>query len=260
MVTENCVIVKKANIARGVYDIELSCPQIAGKALPGQFVMVKCEGFTLRRPISICAICKKHGKLRLVFEIRGQGTDWMAGLNVGNALNLLGPLGNGFKINDVTKPAVFVGGGIGVPPLLAAAMPFSNKTTAILGFRSAQNIILADDFRAAGAKTVVCTDDGTAGIHGTVVEPLKNCISENTVSVVFACGPRPMLAAVAKIARENNIQCFVSMEERMACGVGACLGCAIKVKAEDGGEKYLHVCKDGPVFDAEMIVWQPTVK
>lgn len=254
MTVEDCIISAKKNIAKGIFDIWVKCPKIAETAKSGQFVDVKCSGFTLRRPISICETDSGRGMIRLVFEVRGNGTDWLAGKNAGDCIDLLGPLGNGFMLGKTDRPAVFVGGGIGVPPLLSAAKPFGENAAAILGFRSAGAVILKEDFERLGASVTVCTDDGTAGRHGTVTVPLEERLDAGECAVVFACGPKPMLKAAAMSCEKRNIKCFVSMEERMACGVGACLSCACKVKYE-GGEKYFHVCKNGPVFDAKTIVW-----
>lgn len=254
MVVENCIIVSKENIAKGVFSIWVSCKDIAEQAKPGQFVDVKCSDFTLRRPISICEIDAENGKIRLVFEIRGDGTDWLSGKNAGECIDILGPLGNGFTFKNTDVPAVFVGGGIGVPPLLAAAKKYGKNAAAILGFRSANAVILDKDFRKNGADVKICTDDGTYGYHGVVTAPLEERISKFNCAVVYACGPKPMLKAVAELCGKNGIKCFVSMEERMACGVGACLCCACKVKS-GGAEHYRHVCKDGPIFDASAIVW-----
>lgn len=254
MTVEDCIIISKKNIAKGIFDIWVRCPQIAEAAKAGQFVGVKCTGFTLRRPISICDIDKAKGLIRFVFEIRGEGTDWLAGKNAGECIDLLGPLGNGFMLGKLDRPVVFVGGGIGVPPLLGAAKQFGTNATVILGFRSANAVILKNDFERQGAAVTLCTDNGTAGIHGTVTAPLEKRLDSGDCAVVFACGPKPMLKAVAMSCEKRNVKCFVSMEERMACGVGACLSCACKVKYE-GAEKYFHVCKNGPIFDAKMIVW-----
>ncbi len=254
MVVEKCVILSKKNIAKGIFDIWIECPKIAYEAKSGQFVDVKCDNFTLRRPISICEIDSKKGRLRLVFEIRGEGTEWLAGKNAGECLDLLGPLGNGFMPAKTDRPAVFVGGGIGVPPLLEAAKSYGSNATAILGFRSANAVILDKDFKNQGADVTVCTDDGTYGFHGVVTIPLKQRLENAPCSVVYACGPKPMLKAVANTCEEKSIPCFVSMEERMACGVGACLCCATKVNFE-GREQNFHVCKNGPIFNAKMIVW-----
>lgn len=254
MVVEDCVIVSKENVSKGIFSIWVSCKGLAKQARSGQFVDVKCDSFTLRRPISICEIDAENDQIRLVFEIRGQGTEWLAGKNAGECIDLLGPLGNGFPVDNTDAPAVFVGGGIGVPPLLSAAKQYGENAAAILGFRSANAVILEKDFKKSGAAVTVCTDDGTYGFHGVVTVPLEERLSKKDYAVVYACGPKPMLKAVADLCSKNGIKCYVSMEERMACGVGACLSCACKVN-NGGGEHYKHVCKDGPVFDASTIVW-----
>lgn len=254
MTVDDCVITSKNNLAKGIFDMWIKSQKMANEAKPGQFVNVKCDGFTLRRPISICDINHEKGKIRLVFEERGEGTEWLAEKNVGDCLDILGPLGNGFLLGEAHETAIFVGGGIGVPPLLGAAKHYGARATAILGFKSAANVILKEDFARYGAEVEICTDDGTMGKCGTVIEPLLEKLNTKTCSSVFACGPKPMLKAVAEICLERNITCFVSMEERMACGVGACLCCAVKVN-DDGREKFSHVCKDGPIFDAKSIVW-----
>ncbi len=248
-----CPVLSKENPAAGIHDVWLAAPQ-AAEARPGQFVGVRCAGFTLRRPISICEIDRANGRLRLVFQERGAGTRVLAGIRPGETMDLLGPLGNGFYLGRTDRPAVFVGGGIGVPPLLEAAKPFAGHADAILGFRSKNNVILKDDFARIGASVTVVTEDGTEGGKGVVTPYLEKRLDSAPCGVIFACGPRPMLKAVAQTAAARKIPCFVSMEARMACGVGACLSCAIPVKA-DGGVAYWHVCKNGPVFDAGKIVW-----
>ena len=172
---------------------------------------------------------------------------------MGENLDILGPLGNGFDLTDTDRHAVFVGGGIGAPPLFGAAQKYGTNSDAILGFRSASAAILTDDFGKVCNKVMIATDDGTLGHHGLVTDLLKKRLKE-PCDIIYACGPKPMLKAIAEIAEENDIECQVSLEERMACGVGACLGCAVRI-ISDGKEKYLHVCKDGPVFNAREVVW-----
>lgn len=252
MVLEVSRIRSKTEIAPGIFDFWLDAPQVAQNVRPGQFVTVGCEGFTLRRPISICDA--ENGRLRLVVEARGDGTRWIAQREAGETLSLLGPLGNGFFLSNTSLPSVFVGGGIGTPPMLAAAKPFGAYATVILGFRSASAMILKEDFERLGASVTLCTDDGTAGRHGVVTAPLEERLDAGPCKTVYACGPKPMLKAVAAACDARGIPCMVSMEERMACGVGACHACACKVKFE-GREQYFHVCSNGPVFSSKMIVW-----
>jgi dihydroorotate dehydrogenase electron transfer subunit len=254
MKTELGPITYKKRLNDTTFDIWVLAPETAALARPGQFVMVKCEDCTLRRPISLCEIDRPAGRIRLVFDVRGEGTSWLAGRKTGDVLDVFGPLGNGFELGDTKQSAVFVGGGIGVPPLLAASKPFGEKAVVLLGFKSASDAILAGDFRSNGARVLLATDDGSAGHFGPVTGLLEKELKSGRPAAVFTCGPRAMLRAVAFLAAQYRVPCFASMEERMACGVGACLGCAIKVR-EGEGFKFLHVCKDGPVFDAQKIVW-----
>ena len=221
---------------------------------PGQFVHIRAKGFTLRRPISICGIDKESGTLRIVFEIRGDGTSAIAELNKGDLIDMLAPLGHGFTLNDSFKKVILIGGGIGTPPMLPLAAYYGNKATAISGFRSASAVILQDDFGKTGAQTILCTDDGTLGIHGFVTQPFSELVKESGIDAVYACGPMPMLKGIAGICKENGIFCEISLEERMACGIGACLGCACRTVRNDE-EYFAHVCKDGPVFNAEEVLW-----
>ena len=246
-------IIKKSQTAEDTFDLTLSCRELSDLATPGQFVHISVPGFFLRRPISICDIDKDNGIIRIVFQIKGKGTDALSKFEVGERLDMLGPLGIGFKLIDADKKAITVGGGIGTPPMLAVAKHYGQNATAISGFRTNNLVILQDDFKAQGNKTILCTDDGTAGEKGFVTDALKRCIKEEKPDIVYACGPVVMLKAVSKIAIENEIQCQISLEERMACGVGACLGCAVKM-TRGGREFYGHVCKNGPVFDAREVV------
>lgn len=245
-------IVRKSASAKGIFDITVLCPEAADLAQPGQFAQVLAEGFFLRRPISICGIDKANGTLRLVFEVRGKGTEQLSRLNVGDNIDLMAPLGHGFT--KAEGKAVCVGGGIGVPPMLGIASEYGSDAVAITGFRNAAAVILQEDFKAAGCDTVLCTDDGSAGIHGFVTTALEEHLQKEKPGIIYACGPTPMLKAVAGLAEKYGVRCEVSLEQRMACGVGACLGCAVKIN-RDGKEAFLHVCKDGPVFDAKEVVF-----
>ena len=223
-------------------------------AVPGQFVHIRAAGFTLRRPISIGGIDREKGTLRIVFEIRGEGTAEIARLNQGDLIDMLAPLGHGFTLSNDYKKVILIGGGIGTPPMLPLAKHYGSRAVAISGFRSASAVILQEDFAATGAQTILCTDDGTAGIHGFVTQPLKEIAEQGGVDFVYACGPMPMLKNVAAICKEYGIGCEISLEERMACGIGACLGCACRTQRNDE-EYFAHVCKDGPVFKAEEVLW-----
>ncbi len=247
---EQADLIGKESLAAGIFSFTLRTEKIAQIAAPGQFVQVLCGDYTLRRPISIAGFSKEEGTLRLIFEVRGKGTDWLSGRNVGEKIDLLGPLGHGFPLKDPATPAVMVGGGIGSPPLLPLARHFGANATVICGFRSKDAVILQDDFAAFGAKTVPCTDDGSAGYHGFTTAALEKHLNDNPCGVVYTCGPKVMMKRVAELAKSRNIPCYVSMEERMGCGFGACVGCVCKTVDESGSEKLQRVCINGPVFDA----------
>lgn len=241
---EKTLIQKKEQLANNIFSFEVFAPGISSVAKPGQFANILVRGKTLRRPISICDIYSENGLLRFVFEIRGEGTRILSQKKESEYLDILAPLGNGFNIEQTSKKAVFIGGGIGVPPLLAASKPFGKNASVLLGFQNSKKIILADDFAKSGAAVKIATDDGSAGYHGFVTELLK----EENPHIIYACGPMPMLKIISNFARENGVPCQISLEERMACGIGACLVCACETRFG-----YRHVCKDGPVFDANDI-------
>ncbi|HAN44809.1 MAG TPA: dihydroorotate dehydrogenase electron transfer subunit [Ruminococcaceae bacterium] len=247
-------IIARTKLAENIFDYTIGCPQVAEQAKAGQFVHIKADGFMLRRPISICEIDKTKGTIRIVFEIRGSGTDEIAKLNAGGKIDMLAPLGNGFELLDRAKKAIVIGGGIGVPPMVEAAKHYGKNAAAIIGFRNADAVILEEDFINCGCETLLTTDDGSKGKKGFVSDALAEYLKNSSADIIYACGPKPMLYAINEIAKQHNIRLQVSLEERMACGVGACLGCACKAKKEDGTETYKHVCKDGPVFEAEEVL------
>ncbi len=243
--------------AAKLYDMLIECPEIARAAKAGQIVHVLCgEGTTLRRPISICEC--DGDLIRLCYEVRGKGTDWMASRKEGDMISLLGPLGNGFTYNEGER-ALVVGGGIGIYPLLSIGKKCASAKAAF-GFRTKSLINSLELFEARGIKTDVITDDGSSGRRGFVTELVKEKLAEGNIDVVYVCGPRGMMAAVAAICEEAGVRCEVSMEERMGCGVGACLACVCKTMFVDNqgvvGEKYKRVCVDGPVFDSKEIIWK----
>ncbi len=245
-------ITEKCAAAKGIFDITVKCPEIAAEAQAGQFAQIAAEGFFLRRPISICDIDKEAGTIRFVFEVRGKGTEKIAELNKGNMIDIIAPLGKGFKVLDADKKALCIGGGIGVPPMVGIAKEYGERAAVISGFRTSAVAILQEDFKTAGCETILCTDDGTAGIHGFVTVALEEYLQSKKPDIIYACGPMPMLKGIVDIAEKYRIETQVSLEQRMACGVGACLGCVCRT-VKDGREIYSHVCKDGPVFDSKEV-------
>ncbi|MEG1779313.1 MAG: dihydroorotate dehydrogenase electron transfer subunit, partial [Oscillospiraceae bacterium] len=188
----------------------------------------------MRRPISICKIDREQGTLRLVIEVRGKGTEEICSMKAGDKIDLIAPLGHGFELLDRSKKAIVVGGGIGSAPLLEVAGNYGKNCKAILGFRDSGTVVLEQDYIALGAETIICTDNGTKGFHGFTTQMLDKQLSESTADIIYACGPKPMLKGVAELAARYKIRCQLSMDERMACGIGACLGCACKTKKPDG--------------------------
>ena len=254
-VERECKIVSKEQVGDAVYmTLEVGDMIRASFRAPGQFVHIRCgEGLLLRRPISVCSCMEDEPDdlLSIVFEVRGEGTRWLAGRELGDSLDVLGLAGNGFDLKPEGR-YLLVGGGIGIPPMLGCAQYTGGRATAILGGRSRDKIILEDFFREDCAKVLCATDDGSLGHHGFVDALVRRELSEDRgYDGVLACGPKPMLRNVAKVAEEFGIPCQVSMEERMGCGVGACLVCACDMA--DGSRK--HVCKDGPVFDSRELDW-----
>ncbi|MBQ3133127.1 MAG: dihydroorotate dehydrogenase electron transfer subunit [Clostridia bacterium] len=250
---EYTTLVAKDELAAGIYRFCLKAPAISRLAVAGQFVQVLVEGKQLRRPISLAGIDKQAETITIIFEIRGEGTDRMAKFVVGDTVDLVGPLGNGFPLPDAKHP-VLIGGGIGNPPLLPLAEHYGNAATVISGFRTASAAILQEEFAATGATAVLCTDDGTAGFAGFTTQALEAHLATNPCDLICACGPMPMMSRLADIAEKNGILCYLSLEERMGCGFGACVGCAVDIRDENGNIKRKKVCTDGPVFLSKEVV------
>lgn len=241
----------QVQLADGVYSMELLAPEIASAARAGQFISVytKDKSKLLPRPISLCGIDRERGILRIVYRVAGAGTAEFSAYRAGDSVEIMGPLGNGFTLKD--KKAILIGGGIGVPPMLELMKELSCERTAVLGYRD-QQLFLKDEFEACGP-VCVATEDGSAGTKGNVLDAIREQGVQG--EIIYACGPTPMLRAVKAYAMEKGIECYISLEERMACGIGACLGCAVALRGEDGAEYFGHVCKDGPVFDSRRVVW-----
>lgn len=248
-------VISNECLADGIFSLWLS---VSGfdDARPGQFVNLysKDSAHILPRPISICDVSEEKDKLRLVFREIGYGTHEFSELKAGDEVRLLGPLGNGYPSEFPSKKALLLGGGLGVPPMLYLLKSMNIAASAVIGYRDKHNTFLMNEFESTGKKIYFASDDGSIGTHGNVIDAIR----ENSIScdIIFACGPRPMLAAVKKYASENGIELYVSMEEHMACGVGACLGCVVESTEKDAHSnvKNKRVCKDGPVFNASDIV------
>ena len=247
-----CKVISKKEIAPNIIDVTVESKEIASCAMAGQFLHVKCGddiSMPLRRPISICDA--EGDKLRFIFEVKGRGTKNL--LSLDDEIDIMGPLGTPFTIdNDKYKNPAVIGGGIGTYPLFKLTKELDNPTV-YLGFRSKAQVTLEDEFNSICDMTVVATDDGSYGYNGYAIDLLKGKIQNDVVDIIYACGPKPMLKAIKELAEANNIPCQISLEERMGCGIGACLTCSCETKTE-GTWKYKRVCKNGPVFWSTEVV------
>jgi dihydroorotate dehydrogenase electron transfer subunit len=263
MIQEQATVLWNRNKGPGYFSLGLSCSGYTA-ATPGQFVMVRVSqqmAPLLRRPFSIHRPLFNEGRtigIELLYKVVGTGTEILSCTPAGATLDVLGPIGNGFSIPEGCRNAYLAGGGIGVPPLVFLATALKNAGMSMpgcrmfLGGRSKDDLLCGEDFEALGIPVQCTTDDGSAGDQCLVTHPLEMATAKSPPGIIYACGPLPMLACIVGISEKYNIPCQVSIESMMACGMGACLGCAVK-KREDSGS-YWHVCKDGPVFDAKQLV------
>ena len=255
-------IVTKTQVALEHFQISLFCPYIAQNTVPGQFIRVCVNNSydpLLPRPLAIYRSGEKV--FDILFKVVGKGTALLAEKRVGDTINVMGPLGNGFPIGGDFKQALLVAGGIGIASLVSLAESIVDaQIIALIGASTQGGIVGADDLLDSGADVHIATDDGTAGHKGMVTELLEKVLLNEDFSAVesriFACGPIPMLKAVAQIAAQHEITAYVSLEERMACGVGACLGCVCEVVSSERDRQYKTVCVDGPVFNAQELIWK----
>ena len=249
---EQAAVLSQEQIADQIFSMWLKTEQIAKEAVPGQFISVYSNdsGRMLPRPISICETDKEKGALRIVYRVAGKGTEEFSCCKAGDTLDILGPLGNGFPLERCPegKKAFLIGGGIGIPPMVQLSKELQGEVQVVAGYRD--ELFLTEELKANGT-LYLATEDGSAGTKGNVLD----CIRENglTADVIYACGPTPMLWAIKSYAEEHQIDCWISMEERMACGIGACLACVCKSKEIDDHSKVHNkrICKEGPVFHAQ---------
>ncbi len=249
---ENSTLVKCGRLSEGIYEMYLKTGA-AQYARPGQFVMVYPANAStiLPRPISICEVC--GDTLRLVYRVQGKGTKEFSLYKEGESVKVLGPIGNGFPVEEGRgKKSILIGGGIGVPPILELAKALKGEDITILaGYRNS-DMFLNEDFKKQ-APLEIATEDGSVGVKGNVMDVIRE--KNLKCDVIFACGPMPMLRAIKKYAEETGIKAYISLEERMACGVGACLGCVCKTtkKDEHSHVNNARVCTEGPVFEAREV-------
>lgn len=247
-------VASQEKLAENIYSMWIDAEPVAAQAKAGQFVSVYSGDGSrlLPRPISLCETDKEKGRIRLVYRVAGAGTEEFSRYQAGDPISILGPLGNGFPLEGMTgKRAFLIGGGIGIPPMLQLAKELDCEKQAVLGYRDGE-LFLKHQFEPY-TSVDVATEDGSQGTKGNVMDAVR----ENGLKadVIFACGPTPMLRAVKAYALEQGILCYLSLEERMACGIGACLACVCQSKEVDPHSNVHNkrICKDGPVFRAEEV-------
>ena len=251
-------LIKKEEIIKGIFKFSVEAKEIVNSSKPGNFIEIRVSNQKdpfLRRPISIYNLDKENGILEFIFQVKGSGTNILSEKEVGDKIDIIGPLGNGtFKIDKYNKIAI-IGGGIGIFPLyelLKQAKEQGKIVDCYLGFRNKDFVMLEDEFKEVTDNLIITTDDGSYQNKGFAIDYLKGKMKEENYECIYACGPIPMLRAVQKYALENNINCQISLEEKMGCGLGVCLGCAVKTaKSPKDKPEYFHVCKGGPVFNAK---------
>ncbi len=263
MIQTDCKIISKKIISQKYILMTIESKAIAQTVMPGQFVMIKIPGdrFFLRRPISICKV--NTNSFDIVFKVLGAGTEVLGVQDEGAVLNIIGPLGQGYPFIEKPKsPFVFMAGGTGIASLYFMAQCSKNlykgnlKPVFFIGAKTKEEVLFTQELEQLGYEVIISTDDGSLGYHGFIPETFQKWLSskENySPSCVFACGPKLMLKSISQICEKNNLLCYVSMEERMACGIGACMGCVVKTR--DKKNIYKRACKDGPVFNAKEIIF-----
>ena len=253
-------LLKKEELAKGIFKFSVQADEIINTAKPGNFIEIRVnddiEPF-LRRPISIHNMDRENGILEFIFQEKGKGTKILSARREGELIDIIGPLGYGtFKYSSYENLAI-IGGGIGVFPLyeLAKCAKSENKNVNIyLGFRNKDLVVLEEEFKNVSNNFILTTDDGSYSQKGFAIDFLKKDIEQGKIDSLYACGPLPMLRAVRELAIEKNIPCQISLEEKMACGLGVCLGCAVKTaESPKDAPEYWHVCKAGPVFEAKNV-------
>ena len=256
-------IVSKTQLSPEHFQIGFFCPYIANNIIPGQFIQVRLSKQLndpfLCRPFAVYRIADDI--IYILFKVVGKGTRFLSEKAVGDELDITGPLGNGFPLLDDAETVLLIAGGMGVAALYLLAKKLAHhKVIAILGACSQDRLLGVDDLLSLDVDVFIATDDGSCGYKGMVSELFEEVISKENLMLsscrIYSCGPIPMLKAIAQIANEYKIPAYVSLEEKMACGIGACMGCACEVTSYDGNTQYKMVCSDGPIFNAQEIIWK----
>lgn len=265
MVSQDVIVIWNRRVAPGYFRMGLACDNGYELARPGQFVMVRVGNEIsplLRRPFSLLGLIREKDRVtgvEILYKVVGKGTEQLSHCREGDRLSVIGPLGNAFRIPDRCRRLILVAGGVGVPPIRFLATSLlerenrPERCVVFIGGRSKDDLVCITEFDLPGFLLDVSTDDGSQGHQGVVTRSLEKALDKRPADLVCACGPVGMLKAVTAIAAERGISCQVSIEAMMACGMGACLGCAVQVT--DDQTRYRHVCVDGPVFDAQRLGW-----
>ncbi|MGQ9618833.1 MAG: dihydroorotate dehydrogenase electron transfer subunit [Candidatus Aminicenantia bacterium] len=249
-------IIEKKEVKNSYIFLSLKSENFEGEVWPGQFIMVKIPSpdLILRRPFSI--FFTEDKKIEILFQICGKGTEILSKLEKEDSLKVLMPLGNHFNVRE-SGPQLIIGGGRGIAPLFFLSnflLKRGINFKVIYGGKSLSDLPVLERFRKINIEPVITTEDGSAGIKGLVTDPLKEIIKREKISVIYSCGPKRMMEKVFSIANEFSISTQFSLEERMACGFGACWGCVSRIRKE-GKEKWVKICNEGTVFNGDEIVW-----
>lgn len=265
MIVQDTQVLWNRPEAPGYFRMGLACASGFETAVAGQFIMVRVGTEStplLRRPFSLLGLTREKRRvtgIEILFKVVGKGTEMLSCYRQGDRLSVIGPLGNGFQVPDTCRQLILVAGGVGVPPIRFLAQSLlerqdgPNRCVVFIGGRTRDDLVCIREFDLPGFLLDVSTDDGSQGNPGLVTSSLAKALDAESADLICACGPPGMLKAVAVLAEQRQIPCQVSIEAMMACGMGACLGCAVKMRDED--ERYRHVCVDGPVFDARRLAW-----
>lgn len=251
----SATVLAKQELAPGIFKMKFFAPRIAKDAIPGQFVHIRCDekrDYILRRPFSIHQVTGGDS-FEILFKTIGPGTKWLAGLRIKAAADIIGPLGNGFRLSKDPGKVMLVAGGMGIAPLVFLANKLAErraKIYTVIGATNKERLLDYMDLKRLTRKILAATEDGSQGTKGRVTDILPEAIAEDGPDLIFACGPRDMLKQVSSIAAKHDVPCQIALEELMACGVGVCLSCVTKTKSG-----FKKVCSDGPVFNSDEIEW-----